>query len=151
MERLKRGEYCLGELVEKKENRDIGEYEGIPVVLKTGPYGYYVEHGKKKISMKDCEGKEVDEIFTIFVKQMDIEKGITEEAGECSEETNKNMIRELTSELSIRKGRFGAYIYYQTSKMKKPKFFALKGFKTSYRLCQKEILMDWIREKYSIG
>lgn len=85
---------------------------------------------------------------------MDMEKGITketEEEDECSETTNKNMIRELTPELSIRKGRFGAYIYYQTPKMKKPKFFALKGFNTSYRLCEKEVLMDWIREKYSVG
>lgn len=58
MDRLKRGEYSLGELVEKKENREIGIYEGLSVVLRSGPYGYYVEYGKNKISMKWYEGKE---------------------------------------------------------------------------------------------
>jgi len=61
------------------------------------------------------------------------------------------MIRELTESLSIRNGKYGAYIHYHKPEMKKPQFFKLKGFKESYRLCHKEIILEWIQKTYNVG
>ena len=72
------------------------------------------------------------------------------ETKDDSKEGVSGMIRELTPELSIRNGKYGAYIFYKTPSMKKPKFFALKGFKESYRFCQKDVLMEWIRTTHQI-
>ena len=66
------------------------------------------------------------------------------------EKTNPKIIRELTEDLSIRNGKYGAYIHYETPGMKKPQFYKLKGFKESYRLCQKEVIMEWIRTTYNV-
>jgi hypothetical protein len=37
----------------------------------------------------------------------------------------------LNGELSIRKGRYGHYVYYKTAGMSVPKFFNIKKFKGS--------------------
>ena len=74
------------------------------------------------------------------------------------QERNKSIIREVDEEISIRKGKFGAYVYYKTKQMKKPKFCGLgkqniddfmKDFKTP------QDLKDWATEfkpkKFSRG
>ena len=65
-----------------------------------------------------------------------------------------NMIREINTNLSIRKGPKGDYIFYKTSKMKKPEFKDIKAFvsETSedYKICDITILKSWISEKYNM-
>jgi DNA topoisomerase-1 len=171
--RLNRGEYTLDELVEKKESRVIGEYLGSVVSIARGPFGWYVAYKETKMGCKTLlagagagactegepeieepkkgakkggqvlEEEPVDEeVYAAFVKYM--------ETKDDSKEGVAGMIRELTPELSIRNGKYGAYIFYKTPSMKKPKFFALKGFKESYRFCQKDVLMEWIRTTHQI-
>jgi DNA topoisomerase-1 len=69
-------------------------------------------------------------------------------------EEGSNIIREITPHLSIRKGAKGDYIFYKTVKMKKPKFFDVKGFynesKEDYKICNDTILKAWIKGKYDI-
>ena len=167
MGRLSRGEYTLDELVEKKESREIGEYKGVAVSVSKGPYGWYVSHGETKMGCKALlaggagsaeeeggltkhkkggkvleEEPEDEEIYNAFVTYMDTKDNIKEGVA--------GIIRELTADLSIRNGKYGAYIYYKTFSMKKPKFFGLKGFKESYRFCQKDVLMEWIRTTHNI-
>jgi DNA topoisomerase-1 len=165
--RLNRGEYTLDELVEKKESRVIGEYLGSAVSIAKGPFGWFVSYKETKMGCKTLlAGTEVEddakalkkgvkkggkvleeepvdeEVYTAFVKYM--------ETKDDSKKGVAGMIRELTPELSIRNGKYGAYIFYKTASMKKPKFFALKGFKESYRFCQKDVLMEWIRTTHQI-
>jgi len=52
--------------------------------------------------------------------------------------------------LSIRKGKFGAYIFYQRSDMKNPEFYSMKNFNKGFLACDKQLLMDWIIDTYSI-
>jgi hypothetical protein len=155
MGRLSRGEYTLDELVEKKESREIGEYLGSVVSIAKGPFGWYVSYKDTKMGCKTLLAGNLDEdvkntkseveeeeVYNAFVKYM--------EAKDIPKDGVAGMIRELTPELSIRNGKFGAYIFYKTSSMKKPKFFQLKGFKESYRFCQKDVLMEWIRTTHQI-
>ena len=143
MGRLQRGEYNLDELMVKNEERIIGEYEGKSVIMKKGPYGFYLQYDGENIGYKTLgiEDDEERDIFDIFVKY----KG-----GSQEEEKQTKIIRELTEEMSIRNGKYGAYIHYHKPSMKKPKFLALKGFKESYRLCHKDVLMEWIKTTHKI-
>ena len=47
----------------------------------------------------------------------------------------------VTSEISIRKGKFGPYVLYKTDKMKKPKFMPMKGIK------MEEVTEAWVNDK----
>jgi DNA topoisomerase-1 len=69
---------------------------------------------------------------------------------QCSQTKDNNIIRVLTENMSIRNGKYGAYIYYKTEKMFKPKFLNIQKFKESYRHCSEEVLMKWIKETYNV-
>ena len=67
-------------------------------------------------------------------------------------ENTKNMnlgngcIRTLNPYASIRDGKYGAYIFYKTPSMKKPKFISLQGFPYTYTECDIELLLHWIEK-----
>ena len=135
IDKLKSGEYTLEEVLKKPEDRVIGQHEDIPIILKVGPYGRYIEYNDEKTSIDSTATDE--EVLKAFLEKV-------------SDKKEANMIRELTPDISIRNGRYGAYIFYKTPKMKKPKFFNLNDFKESYRLCSQETLLKWIKEKHNI-
>lgn len=139
LDKLQKGEYCEEELIEDKKEQIIGELHGIPILLKSGPYGEYIEHGDKKESTKSLgHCKTQDEILDSYKNKI------------SSQTTDIKIIRILTNELSIRNGKFGAYIHYKTTNMIKPKFLNIQKFKESYRHCSEEVLMKWIKETYNI-
>lgn len=139
LDKLQRGEYHINELIENKKEQLIGELDGIPVLLKSGPYGEYIQHGDKKESIKSLgEFKNADDIFMAFKNKI------------TSQIDDTKIIRCLTNELSIRNGKYGAYIYYKTEKMTKPKFLNIQKFKESYRHCNEEVIIKWIKETYNI-
>ena len=63
---------------------------------------------------------------------------------------NVNIVRNITDNISIRNGKYGAYIFYKTAKMKKPSFHKLDGFKENYTTCPIESLKTWIKTTYQI-
>jgi len=136
IDKLKRGEYSLNEIILNRENKvkKLGVKEGKDVNLKSGMYGNYIEWDGNNISLKNIE-KNFDEI-----KFEDIE-GLLK----------KKYLRVITDDATIRNGKFGAYVYYKTKKMKKPKFMGLKGFKEDYLTCDLDILKEWIKKKYKIS
>jgi DNA topoisomerase-1 len=94
-----------------------GHHRGIPVVIKEGRHGYYVLY-KETITLKNFELYDripewieaqviPPEAFTSLVKFI--------------EETP--VLLEIDESWSLRKGKYGPYLYYKTPKMRKPKFF----------------------------
>lgn len=136
IDKLKSGEYSLEEVIVKAADKIIGEKDGSPIMLKTGPYGRYIVFKDENISVNQSASDE--EILSDFLEKLAGKK-------------ESNIIRELTPDISIRNGKFGAYIFYKTSKMKKPQFFNLNSFNQSYRLCHQEVLLKWIKEKHNIS
>jgi len=152
LEKLKRGEYNLEDLLEKG-NQSLGKYENEDMFLKNGKYGYYVEWGKNKQSIRSIE-KPVEDIELKDIIKLLEGEGKGEEGKEEKEENTEsktNILRELTKNLSIRKGKFGAYIFYKKPDMKKPEFFNIKKFKGSFTFAEKETLIGWINETYKIN
>jgi len=136
MDRLKRGEYTVEEL-EDVPNRCLGEWEGEPIHIKQGRYGHYLEWGKNK---KSC-GSYVKPAVEITLEDVPA-------ILQTKEKSNMNILRELNSEMSVRRGRFGAYVYYQKAGMKTPKFLSLKKFKEGFLACKAETLIEWVESTY---
>ena len=134
LEKMKRGEYKLEDLLET--DRILGSHEDEPLYLKNGKYGYYLSWGQKTKSVK--LRKPVEQVTYDDVKYV------------FNEPSNVNIMREINSDLSIRKGKYGLYIYYKTDTMLKPQFINTKKFKESLLYCEKDVLLNWLEENYNV-
>jgi hypothetical protein len=123
----------------KKKKYILGEYEGHPVILQKGKFGLYVSCGEKNKPLKGLGNRPLENITFDEVKPY-LEEG-------------SNLIREISSTISIRKGKTD-YLFYKTPKMKKPQFYDLTKFhketKEDYRTCNLNVLKEWIKTTHDI-
>jgi topoisomerase IA-like protein len=156
MEKLKSGGYTVDELIERDIN--LGVYDGETLLLKNGKFGPYVECGDKKISIKTLV-KSFDKIEYADVLpylQAAFEKEcVATSAGPKSPTSamkmgNTSVLRIITNNLSIRKGKFGPYLFYQTQYMNKPQFLNLKKFPDNYHNCSPETIVAWVKQTYEV-
>lgn len=141
LEKLKNKEYKLEDILEFKED-DLGKYEDEQLELKSGKYGPYVKWGTNIKSIKGINTP-LNEITRNDILDF-LQKEKTEEV------KNEKILRVLSENISIRKGKFGYYVYYKQKSMKSPSFFNLKKFPDSILECDAKVLLDWIKEKYKI-
>ena len=109
------------------QNRNLGEYKGNDVVLKNGKYGMYVTIDGKNTSVKYIN-KDMDKITLD-----DVVESINKKSSASS-----NIIKKLNDDISIRKGKYGPYVFYKTSTMNRPKFISMKG------IAQEEVTIAWV-------
>jgi hypothetical protein len=64
---------------------------------------------------------------------------------------DKTLLRALRPDLSIRKGKFGPYIFYKTRDMSKPEFYAIKPIKDKWQSMGDLELIAWIKNTYRIS
>jgi DNA topoisomerase-1 len=124
----------------EKRQYILGKHDGKDVILKKGKYGVYISWGENSKTLKEVGNRPIENITLDEVKKY-LEEG-------------SNIIRDISQSLSIRKGPKGDYLFYKTSKMKKPEFKEIKSFinetKLDYKICDITILKSWIYEKYNI-
>jgi DNA topoisomerase-1 len=137
LEKVKNREYKLDELYEIK-NDCLGEYEGEPMTIKNGKFGPYVEWGTKRESIKKID-KVLDQITL-----EDVIKFLE------NQPVDKSILRVVTPELSIRKGKFGAYAYYNAANSSKPDFYNIKKFPEGFSTCDANVLIKWLEDTYKI-
>jgi DNA topoisomerase I len=114
----------------------LGKFDEEDVVLKKGKFGLYITWGKNSKTLKELGNRPMESITF-----EEIEPYLSE---------GSNLIRMITSFLSIRKSAKGDYIFYKTPKMRKPSFHSLSGFESDYKICKLDVLKSWIKEKYEI-
>ena len=156
LEKLKNGGYTIDDLIEIK-NDCLGKYEDHDIYIKNGLYGPYVKWGEHTESIKTIQ-KPLNEITLLDVSQfINNKRKLLKNELEDNDPNkliplpnNKSILRILTTDLSIRKGKFGAYIFYQRSDMKTPEFYSMKGFNKGFLVCEKQMVLDWIVNTYSI-
>ena len=51
---------------------------------------------------------------------------------------SSNIIKQLNDDISIRKGKYGPYVFYKTSSMNRPKFISMKG------VAEDEVTISWV-------
>lgn len=144
--KLENGEYKLEDIIESKENGTIpekspnniilGKYEDKDVILKKGKFGLYVAWGDNSKTLKQLGNRPLENITFEEVLPF-LEEG-------------SNMVREISANISIRKSKKGDYVFFKTSKMKKPKFFDIKNFDQDYKTCDLNIIKTWLKETYDI-
>ena len=61
-----------------------------------------------------------------------------------------NILRVLNPFMSVRKGKFGAYVFYQKPGMKTPKFLNIKKFPEGFLGCEPATLVKWCCDTYNI-
>lgn len=135
MEALKAGTLSLEDILQLKDTvgRELGDYQGSPLYLKKGKYGLYVEWGDQKRSLKTLDTvEECDITYDLVVNSV--------------LSVNKAIVREITKDMSIRSGKYGAYIYYKTPTMTKPSFKSLKGFKEDYEKCSLKKVVEYYNQ-----
>ena len=143
LERLKNGEYKLEEIIVIKEDniKILGEHNGLTIYLKVGKFGYYLECGEIRKSLKSVK-------MNVPFKNIQLEDAIR--ILEDASQVDNSLVRKIDDNLCIRNGRYGPYIFYKTTRMKKPQFMKLAGFDDNVKTCSLEYLKNWIKEKYTI-
>jgi DNA topoisomerase-1 len=142
--KMENGDYNVEEIVDTtkktKSQYILGQHNGKDVILKKGKFGLYISWGENSKNLKELGNRPIENITFDEVKKY-LEEG-------------SNLIREVSSSISIRKGPKGDYIFYKSAKMKKPQFFDLNKFhsdvKEDYKICDITILKSWINDKYKI-
>ena len=143
IDKLKRGEYKLDELIETSDETTklLGVFNEENVYLKNGKFGYYLECGQLRKSLKTIK-------INVPFKEIKIDDALTI-LKDCDSDTN-GLVRKISNDLAIRKGKFGDYLFYKTPTMKKPQFLKLGDFNDDYKNCSLEFLKSWIKEKYGL-
>jgi len=137
--KLENGEYKVEDILDtnyKRSQYNLGKYQGHDVILQKGKFGLYISWDKNSKTLKELGNQPMESITF-----KDIEKYLEE---------GSNIIREISDNITIRKSTKGEYIFYKTSKMKKPVFYNFKGFEEDYKNCNINILKNWLKETHKI-
>ena len=149
--KLNNGDYTFDELVEIK-NDYLGKYQDHDMYLKNGKFGPYVVWGDNRKSIKninkDLNDITLNDIITYIDENNQNPIHPDDKPRAPPQIANKNILRVLNSDISIRKGKFGPYIFYQTSSMQKPAFFGIGKYKKNYNSCNPETFLEWIVSTY---
>ena len=143
IEKLKNNEYKLNDIIELKEDniKLLGKYKEEDVYLKKGKFGYYLECGKILKSLQTIK-------INVPLKNIELNDAIS--ILQDIDAGNNSLQRRINENISIRKGKYGDYIFYKTDKMYKPKFYKLNGFRDDYKSCEIDKLYNWIKETFDI-
>src|SRR6056300_199708 len=138
IEKLENKAYSLKDLM-MPGSQILGTYRGEEIQIKNGKYGYYVEWGNNRESLKT---------IGIPITDITIEK-ITEFLDKKPKK-GVDVLRELNDVMAVRKGKYGAYVFYKRPDMKKPQFLDIKKCPHGFLNCEVETLVDWLCKEYNL-
>jgi len=135
---IKKGKLSLDEIIETEKTffgDNLGSYKNKEVTLKKGKFGLFVNWNKKNYSVGFLNKTEIklEDVIEIL-------------AGKKT--SNPNILKIITEDISIRKGKYGPYIFYKTPTMKKPRFLKIK--KLEWKSLATAAILTWIRNEYNI-
>jgi DNA topoisomerase-1 len=157
---LKMGKYAnLSDIIVEDSylERVVGTFGGFSVTLKNGRFGKYVVWGKNGENRKSFKcGKNISDIsLEEVIRHIENDSNDSNDSigidgvaavtiGETTDATT-GIVRIINHDISIRKGKYGDYIFYKTTQMKKPKFISLKTFKFDYIKCSICEIILWVK------
>jgi DNA topoisomerase-1 len=138
-------EHVVDNNINNLSKNAIGKYKGQELFIKKGKYGIYAQWGKETKSLKEefasTPIEKINYIDVIKFLDRDTVLDPTRPVG---------FVRELNSNLSIRTGKYGDYIFYKKPRTKNPLFFKLNGFDSDYKKCDKTLILNWIKQTYNV-
>ena len=111
--------------------KELGEYKGEMVYLRNGQYGHYLNYNRKNYSAKNQENITLEEAIEII---------------EGRKSANPSVLKVLNKDITIRKGKYGPYIFYKTEGMTKPRFLKLKDLE--WKTMGNKAILKWINDEY---
>ena len=129
IEKLKKGDYKIEEIIQKNENKTItlGQIDGEDIIIKKGKFGLYFSFKGKNKSLKYLN-KKIQQITLDDINKI-IEKKV---------KSKSNILKEISKVASVRQGKFGPYVFYKTENMNKPTFISIK------KKAWKDIDIEWV-------
>ena len=143
---LKAGLLSVEDVMEERKTTQniIGTHKEKDVVVRSGKFGLYAQWAGKNYSLKGTEKDLSDITIRDVIPYL-----------EGTKHANPNILRILTPSVSLRKGKFGQYIFYKNASMSKPRFLKLQGFSdvstTPPDRCEPVTILNWLSETYSIN
>ena len=66
-----------------------------------------------------------------------------------------SIIRTIDDHTSVRRGKYGDYVFYKKPRWKKPLFIKLQGFikengEDSYKTCELPVLAEWLKTQKKV-
>lgn len=128
----------------------IFKFQDSDVFLKRSKYGLYVSWGTNKLSLKDLDLN--DSQMNLDNLEEPIKASILEYLYKMNKitQTHESVLRVLNDNLSIRKGKYGDYIFYKKKNTKKAVFYKLNGFK-NYLSCDIDLILNWILQTHKVS
>lgn len=156
--KLEKHEYTLDEVLEDKTKTKgvmLGMYKGDELFVKKGKYGLYASYGENRFSLQEFGNRPVENIgFAEVFELLEGDDGMLSPKYKQTQKALK-VVREVSASVSIRKGKWGNYIFYKTAQMKTPQFFDLKTFEKDVKekpeKCDLVVLKKWIKTKYNVS
>lgn len=162
-------------------NKFIGQHPktGGKIYIRYGRYGYYLQyiHQKEKTSYSlesHNENVDTEEIIKKMIQDHDVSytanfienysnwKSTISNRQLNTTNVNKDLNIMITKNASIRKSKYGRYLYYKTELMSKPSFLSLKKMKKDIDIDMNKIteenvcefipsIVEWIKMVYHVN
>jgi DNA topoisomerase-1 len=115
-----------------------GKYNNKAICIKHGKYGYYVSYYKKgerklsNLSLKGFDGFDIEERIKEQSNSIDENERalLMSYIEKSSNMKNENCVVDISKDCSIRRSKYGLYIFHKDSSMKKPKFYKFNDEKS---------------------
>ena len=146
IEQIKKIKECssikIDEIKPEYKSLHCGQYKNHPLIIKDGPYGYYLDYKKEKTSLKSLESNVIE-----WIKDQEMNE---ERFKLLIDYINKKNMK-INDNMYIRKSKDkdSYYIFYKTPKMKKPKFYSFPNEymdETDYI----DKIKEYIEKKYKL-
>ena len=150
MDKLRNREYSLLDIIQVEEDKDLvlGKHKGNDIYVKCGKYGKYLSCNKTNVSIAHITDREIE--LEEAIQLINDKEGLTS-GGKGVEGGAKpsSILRKIDDCSSVRRGKYGDYVFYKKPSWKKPKFIKLAPFvkengKNSYLSCKIEDLSAWV-------
>ena len=105
IDKLKNKGYSLDELLEPSD-KNLGKYNNEDVILKNGRYGYYIQWGDNKESIKDINKPVSSITIDTITEYLD---------NKTNSKIDNSIVRILSENTSIRRGKYGIYCFYKSA------------------------------------
>ena len=114
----------------------IGLWENEEVFIKEGRFGMYLQYGETKKPLKHIQKPKEHVTWEDILPTLE------------SKQLEPNFLRKYNETTSLRKGKYGPYIFYQTESMSKPSFFNIKKYKGDCFHDEVDTVLEWVDKTY---
>lgn len=132
---IQNNKYKVEDIIERPTEH-IGIWNNEKVFIKDGRFGRYLEYGNIRTPTKDIT-KSIDHITWDDILPVLENK-----------QPDMNVLRYYNESTSLRKGKYGPYIYYKTMSMNKPSFFSIKKYKGDCFHDDIEDILRWVKTTF---